>query len=77
MDLEYAAAVSDYISTCTENIKPTKICKIYPIDKPWINCEVPCYVLAPLHLPQVTLRNIKMPVTMYENQSERPRDITV
>ncbi|KAK3572338.1 hypothetical protein QTP86_031122 [Hemibagrus guttatus] len=40
VDLEkYAAAVTGYISTCTENIIPTKHCKIYPNDKPWINCE--------------------------------------
>ncbi|KAK3561746.1 hypothetical protein QTP86_013312 [Hemibagrus guttatus] len=37
---EYAAAVTGYISTCTENIIPTKYCKFYPNDKPWINCEV-------------------------------------
>ncbi|KAK3514745.1 hypothetical protein QTP70_029693 [Hemibagrus guttatus] len=37
---EYAAAVTGYISTGTENIIPTKHCKIYPNDKPWINCEV-------------------------------------
>ncbi|KAK3524970.1 hypothetical protein QTP86_011790 [Hemibagrus guttatus] len=37
---EYAAAVTSYISTCTGNIIPTKHCKIYTNDKPWINCEV-------------------------------------
>lgn len=37
---ENAAAVTGYISTCIESIIPTKYCKIYPNDKPWINGEV-------------------------------------
>ena len=37
---EYASSVTGYISTCVENIVPTKRCRTYPNQKPWINCEV-------------------------------------
>ena len=32
--------VTGYISTCIDNIVPTKCCKTYPNQKPWINCDV-------------------------------------
>ncbi|KAF7691443.1 hypothetical protein HF521_011740, partial [Silurus meridionalis] len=34
---EYTAAVTGYISKCTENIIPTEYFERYPNDKPWIN----------------------------------------
>ncbi|KAI4884158.1 hypothetical protein NFI96_005463 [Prochilodus magdalenae] len=41
VDLEdYASGVTSYISTCIETIVPTKRCRTYPNQKPWINCDV-------------------------------------
>ncbi|KAI4883889.1 hypothetical protein NFI96_010254 [Prochilodus magdalenae] len=41
VDLEdYAYGVTSYISTCIETIVPTKRCRTYPNQKPWINCDV-------------------------------------
>ncbi|KAI4889071.1 hypothetical protein NFI96_016104, partial [Prochilodus magdalenae] len=40
VDLEdYASGVTSYISTCIETIVPTKRCRTYPNQKPWINCD--------------------------------------
>ncbi|KAI4893859.1 hypothetical protein NFI96_005053 [Prochilodus magdalenae] len=37
---DYASGVTRYISTCIETIVPTKRCRTYPNQKPWINCDV-------------------------------------
>ena len=37
---KYASDVTGYISTCVNSIVPTKCCKTYTNQKPWINCEV-------------------------------------
>lgn len=37
---EYASVVTSYISTSIDNIVPTKCYKIYPNQKPWLDCEV-------------------------------------
>ncbi|KAI4904828.1 hypothetical protein NFI96_006812 [Prochilodus magdalenae] len=37
---EYASGVTSYISTCIETIVPTKRCRTYPNQKPWINSDV-------------------------------------
>ncbi|KAI4899983.1 hypothetical protein NFI96_001451 [Prochilodus magdalenae] len=37
---EYASGVTSYISTCIETIVPTKRCRTYPNQTPWINCDV-------------------------------------
>ena len=37
---EYASVDTGYISTCIDIVVPTKCCKTYPNQKPWINCDV-------------------------------------
>ena len=37
---EYTSVVTSYTSNCIDDIVPTKCCKIYPNQKPWINREV-------------------------------------
>ncbi|KAI4881784.1 hypothetical protein NFI96_011481, partial [Prochilodus magdalenae] len=37
---DYASGVTSYINTCIETIVPTKRCRTYRNQKPWINCDV-------------------------------------
>ena len=72
---EYASVDTGYISTCIDNVVPTKCCKTYPNQNPGLAVMYgPCSVPAPLHLPLVTLRATKRPDMTYVDPSAKPRD---
>ena len=38
---EFADSVTGFIKKCIEDVVPTKTVRVYPSQKPWLNCEVP------------------------------------
>ncbi|KAI4882102.1 hypothetical protein NFI96_000102 [Prochilodus magdalenae] len=64
----YTDSVTGFIRKCIEDVVPTKPVRVYPSQKPWLNCEV----CAALLLNLDTRRSIRKPAMLSGRPSEQP-----
>ncbi len=72
---EYSDSVTCFIRTCIEDVIPTKIIRIYPNQKPWINSDVRSALSARTSaFKSGNTDDRNKPVTISGDPSKQPND---